>query len=199
MPDEARPLILASTSPYRRELLQRLRIPFEQKRPEFSEIYDASMSAEELVRHNTLGKGRSMLGKFPDAAIIASDQLAVCNGNILGKPGSAEKARLQLRKLSGCKVSFLTGVALLTSASEQYAMVPCHVYFRELTDAEIATYVKLENPVDCAGSFKSEALGITLLERLEGDDPTALIGLPLIQLSSWLKPLQQDQDAMIYL
>jgi len=186
----ARPLILASTSPYRRELLERLRIPFEQQRPDFNEIYDASWSIEELVRHNTLGKGRSVAGKFPDAAIISSDQLAVCNGSVLGKPGTAEKARGQLRMLSGCRVSFLTGVALLTAEQEQYALVPFHVYFRKLTDAEIENYVKLDNPIDCTGSFKSEALGITLFERLEGDDPTALIGLPLIQLSSWLNPLQ---------
>jgi len=198
MPEEgfeslsARPLILASTSPYRRELLQRLCIPFEQQRPDFNEIYDASLSVEELVRYNTLGKGRSVADKFPDAAIIASDQLAVCNGSVLGKPGTTENACKQLRLLSGCRVSFLTGVALLTAQQEQYALVPFHVHFRKLTDAEIANYVELENPVDCAGSFKSEALGITLFERLEGDDPTALIGLPLIQLSTWLNPLRAN-------
>ncbi|TLS68932.1 septum formation protein Maf [Mariprofundus erugo] len=182
-------LILASTSPYRRALLQRLTIPFEQVAPAFIEAVPGSMEATELVRHNTMGKARAVLADHPDATIIGSDQLALCGEHVLGKPGSIENAAAQLHMLSGQRVTFLTGLCLLTSAGERYETIPYHVYFRHLTANEIHRYISIEQPVDCAGSFKSEGLGISLFEKMEGEDPTALIGLPLIRLSQWLHPL----------
>ena len=183
-------LILASTSPYRRELLSRLKLPFELASPDFEELKPGSMPVEKLVKYNTLGKARSVLAQFPDANVIASDQLAVCGDTVLGKPGNADKACEQLTKLSGQSVTFLTGLALASARSEQYGMIPFSVRFRQLSKEEIRNYVEKENPIDCAGSFKSEGLGIALFESMSGDDPTALIGLPLIRLSQWLKPLQ---------
>ena len=121
--------------------------------------------------------------------VIASDQLAVCGDLVLGKPGSVEAACAQLAMLSGKQVSFLTGLALITPEQMRNEIITFHVHFRKLTGAEIRSYVDKEMPIDCAGSFKSEGLGICLFERLEGDDPTALIGLPLIRLSQWLQPL----------
>ncbi|HXH72557.1 MAG TPA: Maf family protein [Mariprofundaceae bacterium] len=185
-----RPLILASTSPYRRELLERLHLPFTQERPDFDELPAGSMAPVELVRHNTLGKGRSVAARHRDARVIASDQLAVCNDLVLGKPGTAERAIEQLGMLSGQRVEFLTGLALLAAEEERFDIVPFTVQFRELEMQEIEAYVRTEQPLDCAGSFKSEGLGIALFESMHGDDPTALIGLPLIRLSEWLKPLR---------
>lgn len=184
-----KPLILASTSPYRHELLQRLQLPFSQHAPDFHEAEPGSMPPRDLVRHNTLGKGHSVASRFPEATVIASDQVAVCNDLVLGKPGSVDAACAQLRSLSAQCVTFLTGIALLAPNEERFAIVPFTVWFRALTDAEIEAYVAAERPLDCAGSFKSEGLGIALFERMQGDDPTSLIGLPLIQLSEWLRPL----------
>lgn len=188
MPDQPR-LILASTSPYRGQLLKRLHLPFEVESPDFDEVAPGSMPAEELVRHNTLGKARSVAEKNPDAWVIAADQLAVCGDEVLGKSGNFDSAREQLLRLSGKAVDFLTGLAVLKSSEENYEIVPFRVHFRDLTADEIRTYVEIEKPWDCAGSFKSEGLGISLFEKLEGDDPTALIGLPLIRLSHYLQPL----------
>lgn len=184
------PLILASTSPYRRELLERLKLPFVQQRPDFDEAPAGSMAPLELIRHNTLGKGRSIADRHPDARVIASDQIAVCDDLVLGKPGTAERAVEQLMMLSGRRVEFLTGLALLDTDEERFDIVPFTVQFRELEAADIETYVRVEQPLDCAGSFKSEGLGIALFESMHGDDPTALIGLPLIRLSEWLRPLR---------
>jgi len=189
-------LILASTSTYRKELLSRLQLPFEQITPDFEEKQPGSMAPEELVRFNTLGKAESVLARHPDATVIASDQLAVCDDRVLGKPGSIEVACKQLSFLSGQRVTFLTGIAVISEHSVQYETIPFEVCFRELTDTEIRTYVETERPLDCAGSFKSEGLGISLFERLQGDDPTALIGLPLIRLSQWLKPLNVIREHM---
>lgn len=183
-------LILASTSPYRRELLERLQLPFTQLRPDFDELQPGTMPPEALVRHNTLGKARALFDARPEARIIASDQLAVCDALVLGKPGSAARAVEQLAMLSGRSVEFLTGLALVDDEQERFEIVPFTVNFRELEREEIETYVRREAPLDCAGSFKSEGLGIALFESMRGEDPTALIGLPLIRLSEWLRPLQ---------
>jgi len=182
-------LILASTSPYRRQLLQRFQLPFEQVAPEFEELKAGALPATELVLHNTIGKGKAVFALYPQATVIASDQLAVCGDIVLGKPGNAEEACAQLAMLSGKMVTFLTGIAIFSPEQTRTDIVPFHVHFRKLSDTEIRTYVEKENPVDCAGSFKSEGLGICLFDHLEGDDPTALIGLPLIRLSQWLQPL----------
>jgi len=189
MTDKCR-IILASTSPYRRNLLERLHIVFEVCAPDFEEVEPGSMPPEALVRHNTLGKMASVASKFPDATVIASDQIAVCGDIILGKPGNHDAAYRQLRQLSGKCVNFLTGVALAGNGEKHYETVPFRVYFRQLSADDIETYVRAEQPYDCAGSFKSESLGICLFERMEGDDPTALMGLPLITLSGWLQPLE---------
>ena len=188
MPDHPR-LILASTSPYRRQLLERLRLPFEIASPDFDEAAPGSMPVKQLVKHNTLGKARSMADKNPEAWVIGSDQLAVCGDKVLGKSGNFEAACAQLSRLSGKSVDFLTGLAILKPSEENYEMIPFRVHFRNLTVDEIRAYVEAEKPWDCAGSFKSEGLGISLFDRLEGDDPTALIGLPLIRLSHYLQPL----------
>lgn len=190
MRGEAAPLVLASTSPYRRELLARLGMPFEAVSPSFDEAPPGSMKAVELVRHNTLGKGRAVAKLRPEACVVASDQLAVCEGETLGKPGDHAGACRQLAFLSGRSVDFMTGVALLQDGGERYETVSFRVFFRVLSAAEIESYARLERPYDCAGSFKSESLGIALFERMQGDDPTALVGLPLITLCGWLKPLQ---------
>ena len=180
-------LILASTSPYRRDLLARLRLPFSCVAPDFVELDATSgLVPSELVRHNTLGKGRAVAERFPAARVIASDQLAACEGKILGKPGNAERAAAQLRHLSGRSADFLTGIALLADGREQFDIVPCRVVFRSLDAEEIARYLAIEAPFDCAGSFKSEGLGIALFDRIESLDPTALIGLPLIRLCQML-------------
>ncbi|MDQ6972492.1 MAG: Maf family protein [Mariprofundaceae bacterium] len=183
-------LLLASTSPYRRALLARLGLVFEVCAPDFEEMQPGAIPARDLVRHNTLGKARSAAHSRPDATVIASDQLAVCAGAVLGKPGNHQAAAEQLAFLSGKAVDFLTGLALIAGGEERYDCIRFRVFFRELGEDEIEAYLHADQPYDCAGSFKSEALGIALFERMQGDDPTALMGLPLITLSSWLKPLR---------
>jgi len=183
-------LILASSSVYRKELLARLRLSFSVCVPDFSEAEAGSMPPAELVRHNTLGKAYAVRAVHPDASIVASDQIAVCGESVLGKPGNHTAACEQLSFLSGKAVDFLTGVALLEKGFEHYETVPFRVCFSHLKAAEIEAYLLADRPYDCAGSFKSEALGISLFSRMQGDDPTALIGLPLITLSGWLKPLK---------
>jgi len=185
-------LILASTSTYRRELLARLRLPFEQVAPDFTEAPVGFMPTTELVHFNTLGKARSVLARNPGSVVIASDQLAVCGQLTLGKPGNVQAACEQLRLASGQCVEFLTGLALMAADRELFDIIEFRVFFRHLTDHEIEAYVNLEQPVECAGSFKSEGLGICLFERMQGEDPTALMGLPLIRLSQWLRPLEQS-------
>lgn len=184
------PLILASTSTYRKELLARLGLSFTTAVPDFDEALPGSMPPAELVRHNALGKARSVAARHPEAVVIGSDQLAVCGATLLGKPGNHEKAAKQLAFLSGKSVELLTGVALICDAGEQYACVPFRVNFRKLEPGEIEAYLLADQPYDCAGSFKSESLGIALFETMQGADPTALMGLPLITLSSWLHPLR---------
>ena len=191
MPDT---LILASTSPYRKALLERLRIPFRCIAPDFSELAASSIPPKELVRKNTLGKGRSVAHKYPGARVIASDQVAVFDQNILGKPGTAEAACRQLEMLSGKAVQFLTGLAIIHGSQEVYECVPYEVQFRNLSKVEIRRYIEMDQPLNCAGSFKAESLGISLFEHMRGDDPTALIGLPLIRLSHYLRPLAFDTN-----
>ena len=176
--------MLASTSPYRRELLGRLGLPFTSARPDADESALPGESAEALVARLAESKARSVARHHPEALVIGSDQVAVLDGEIIGKPGTPERAREQLARTSGRSVRFLTGLCLLDTASgeSQVLVEPFTVHFRELDAASIARYVAAEQPYDCAGSFKSEGLGITLFARLEGDDPNSLIGLPLIRL-----------------
>ena len=183
-----RTLVLASTSPFRKQLLERLNSPFQTFAPDVDETRLADESPDDLVIRLSEAKARAGAKVFPDALIIGSDQVAVCGEDVLGKPGSHDKACEQLARLAGQQVSFMTGLCLLDTASEQLRleMVPFHVQFRALTDAQIERYLRIEQPYNCAGSFKSEGLGISLFESMQGEDPNALIGLPLIRLVSWL-------------
>ena len=183
-----RPLILASSSPYRRELLQRLRLPFECASPDIDESPLPGESAEQLVRRLAEAKARALAARFPEHLIIGSDQAAVQGQAILGKPHTLERAMEQLKAASGNSVSFLTGLALLDSASGrcQVDCIPFRVHFRELAEARIRRYLEAEQPFDCAGSFKAEGLGVSLFRATEGEDGTSLVGLPLIRLVDML-------------
>jgi septum formation protein len=186
---DGRSLILASSSRYRRALLENLGLPFTTAAPNLDESPHTGETAErQVLRLARLKAGAVAAGK-PDALVIGSDQLAVCEGQVLGKPGCHERALAQLRQLSGRTVTFHTGLCLLDSATgrEQVARVPFEVRFRALEDATLERYLRREQPYDCAGSFKSEGLGITLFRWLRGDDPSALIGLPLIALVTMLE------------
>ena len=187
-------LVLASTSRYRAELLARLGLPFESTRPEVDESPRSGEAPAELVARLAAAKARAGRGERRDALIIGSDQVAVIGDRILGKPGSHERAAAQLRAASGRRVSFLTGLALLDTRDDALCteVVPFHVRFRALGDAEIEAYLEAERPYDAAGSFKSEGLGIALFEAMEGEDPTALVGLPLIRLCTLLRAAGLD-------
>lgn len=182
-------LILASTSPYRRQLLSRLQLPFETVAPDFEEQAGGKASAEEIVQFNALGKLRTVAKNYDKACVVASDQVACCDEELLGKPGNFEQAFRQLQGMSGKRITFITGLAMSWQGQERYEAIPYHVQMRNLQDSEISYYLNAERPFDCAGSFKSEGLGVALFEKMEGDDPTALVGLPLIRLSQWLQPL----------
>jgi len=186
-PSSSLPLILASTSPYRKKLLMRFGIPFEMAAPEVDESRLENETAHNLVRRLSEAKARA-IGKTGKGLIIGSDQVATLGDEILGKPGSHERASEQLRHLSGKTVTFLTGLCLLNSETGaiQLDVVPFRVWFRLLDEGQIERYLRHDEPYNCAGSFKSEGLGISLFERIEGEDPTALIGLPLIRLTSML-------------
>jgi septum formation protein len=188
LPDGRR-LILASTSPFRRELLARLELPFATQAPDADESRLPGEDAPTLVARLAERKARIVARHQPAALIIGSDQAAVLDGEIVGKPGDHERAAMQLRRASGRTVIFFTGLCLLDSASGQCQVTveQFQVAFRPLTAAMIESYLRRERPYQCAGSFKSEGLGIALFERLEGDDPTSLIGLPLIQLTRLLE------------
>jgi septum formation protein len=183
-----RTLVLASTSPFRRQLLERLGVPFETFAPQVDESRQPGEPATQLVRRLAEAKARAGASAFPDALIIGSDQVAVCGDDILGKPGTHDNARRQLAHLAAQRVTFHTGLCLFDSrsASMRLDLVPYHVTFRALTEAQIDRYLRAEQPYNCAGSFKSAGLGISLFEAMEGEDPSALIGLPLIRLVSWL-------------
>ena len=182
------PLILASSSPYRRELLQRLRLPFECASPDIDETPLPGESAEQLVRRLAESKARTLAQRYPNHLIIGSDQAAVNGSRILGKPHTIERATEQLKDASGKSVSFLTGLCLLNSQSgeAQVDCVPFIVHFRDLDEARIRRYLEAEQPFDCAGSFKAEGLGVSLFRTTEGEDATSLIGLPLIRLVDML-------------
>ena len=178
-----RSLILASTSRYRHELLSRLRIPFDAVSPEVDETPVAGESPSELARRLALAKANAVAARFPDALVIGSDQVADLHGQPLGKPGNHERAVTQLRNMRGQLVVFQTAVAVVCRNAGYSAceLAAVRVLFRALSDAEIEAYLQAEQPYDCAGSAKSEGLGIALLESIDNDDPTALIGLPLIR------------------
>jgi septum formation protein len=182
-------LVLASTSRYRRQLLERLHLAFEIAAPAVDEAPLPGEMPQATALRLAQTKARAVAGAFPDALIIGSDQVAEIDGERLDKPGSHERAVAQLRLLSGRTAHFHTAVALLNSATGTVhtRLVPTRVRFRELKDATIEAYLRREQPYDCAGSAKSEGLGIALLHAIEGDDPTALIGLPLIALTDLLQ------------
>jgi len=183
------PLVLASTSPYRKELLQRLGLEFRTAAPNVDESCQPGEAPEQLVKRLAEEKARAVAKQFPDALIIGSDQVAVIGTDILTKPGTHENAVAQLQCCSGQTVTFLTGLCLFNARSgkAQTEVVPFRVHFRPLNAAQIENYLRREQPYNCAGSFKSEGLGISLFDRLEGDDPATLIGLPLIRLIRMLE------------
>lgn len=185
----SRPLILGSTSPYRRELLARLRLPFEVTAPDVDETPRPGEHPPDLARRLALAKAHAVAARHPAAVVIGSDQVADLGGEPLGKPGTHQRAVAQLRRMRGRTVIFQTAVAVVCLASgfEQVELAPVRVRFRELSDEEIEHYLRAETPYDCAGSAKSEGLGIALLESIENDDPTALIGLPLIRTARLLR------------
>ena len=182
-------LILASTSRYRRELLARLGLPFESARPDTDETALPDEAPEALARRLAQAKAHAIASLHPQAWVIGSDQVAECDGLLLGKPGTRDAALTQLRAASGREVVFHTAVCVMRAADDicWLASDRTHVQFRDLHDDELARYVDAEQPFDCAGSFKSEGLGISLFERIRSDDPTALIGLPLIALCGLLR------------
>ncbi|MCW0503982.1 Maf family protein [Aeromonas piscicola] len=178
------PLILASTSRYRKALLEKLALPFECAAPEVDESPLPDESAEALVARLALAKASAIADQFDQGLIIGSDQVCVCDGQILGKPGTVEKAVAQLMTAQGRSVTFYTGLCVLDAASgrTEQLVEPFTVHFRTLDEAALRRYVEAELPLDCAGSFKCEGMGIVLFKGLEGRDPNALIGLPLIGL-----------------
>ncbi len=184
-----RPLILGSSSAYRRELLARLRLPFDVSSPEVDETPRPDETPKALALRLALAKARAVAARHPSAVVIGSDQVADLDGEPLGKPGTHERAVAQLRSMRGHTVIFQTAVAVvcIETGFEQVELAPVRVRFRALTDAEIENYLRAETPYDCAGSAKSEGLGIALLESIESDDPTALIGLPLIRTARLLR------------
>ncbi len=189
MPNSHRPLILASTSRYRRQLLARLRLPFSVVSPGVEEAERAGESPAERAKRLALEKALAVARLQPDSLVIGSDQVAALGARILDKPGNFDRAFEQLQSARGREVVFHTAVALAEAGSGRSSvrLVPYSVVFRHSTDAEIERYLRLEEPYDCAASAKAEGLGISLIESMRGDDPTALIGLPLIALSDMLR------------
>ena len=192
-------LVLASTSPFRRTLLEKLALPFHVAAPQIDETPLPAESADQLVARLAQAKARALRHDWPATLIIGSDQVCVLDGKITGKPHTVENAVQQLMKAQGNRVRFSTGLALLNAATDQIQVCVEHydVYFRPLQEAEIRRYIAIEQPLTCAGSFKSEGLGVALFERMEGRDPNSLIGLPLMCLCDMLRqegygPLQGD-------
>ena len=183
------PLILGSTSRYRRELLERLRLPFEVLAPDVDETPLAGEAPAALAQRLALAKAQAVSAKHPDAVVIGSDQVADLDGQPIGKPGTHERAVEQLRAMRGRSIVFQTAVAVVRASTGYVgtALAPVTVRFRDLSDAEIEHYLRTEQPYDCAGSAKCETLGIALLDAIESDDPTALVGLPLIRTSALLR------------
>jgi septum formation protein len=188
-PNSGRPLILGSTSRYRKELLSRLQIPFQTEAPDVDETPHINESPKDLATRLALAKARAVAQRFPEAVVIGSDQVADLEGVPLGKPGNHTNATLQLQSMRGKTVIFQTALSVVCLATgyERTDLASVKVKFRDLSDPEIESYLRAEEPYDCAGSAKSEGLGIALLEAIENDDPTALIGLPLIRTCHMLR------------
>lgn len=188
------PLILGSTSRYRRELLQRLRLPFGVERPEVDETPRPGEAPADLALRLSIEKARAVAARRPEAIVIGADQVADLDGQAIGKPGTHERAVEQLTRMSGRTVVFQTALAVVRRATgfERALLAPVRVRFRQLNADEIERYLRLEEPYDCAGSAKSETLGIALLEAIESDDPTALVGLPLIRTAELLRQAGLD-------
>ncbi|HEX4869361.1 MAG TPA: nucleoside triphosphate pyrophosphatase [Moraxellaceae bacterium] len=189
MPDSLPPLLLASSSPARRQLLERLGLPFHCASPDIDEARHPGEPVEALVLRLSEAKARALATAWPDHLVIGSDQALALDGDILGKPGTAARAREQLARLSGREVTFQTGLCLLNTRTGrcQLAREEYSVRFRDLDPAAIARYVERDQPLGCAGSFKAEGLGITLFHGFAGRDPNSLIGLPLITLVDFLQ------------
>jgi septum formation protein len=190
MPDPFRPrLVLASTSPYRQELLARLGIPFETTAPNVDESPAAGEMPQALALRLACAKAQAAQAAFPDALIIGCDQVAAVGATLLNKPGTHARAVEQLKLMSGKQIAFFTALCLLNARTlqRQTAIVPVTVHMRELGTGQIERYLQAERPYDCAGSARIEGFGITLVARLDGDDPNALIGLPLIKLCDMLR------------
>ncbi len=189
-------IILASSSPYRRALLQQLGLSFDWVAPEIDESRLKNEPPEQLVTRLARQKAEALQGQFSNHLLIASDQVAVLNGQVLGKPGSSAHAEVQLKNCSGQKVTFLTSLSVLnTKTNKRHLELDRYVVeFRHLSDAQIKQYIKRDNPIDCAGSFKVEGLGAALFKRHHGNDPSSLIGLPIILLCSAL--LEEGVDVL---
>lgn len=187
-----KPLILASTSPFRRQLLGRLGLPFEVVAPRYAEESGTGGPARDLALRHALGKARSVAPLFPDRVVIGSDQVAELDGRILGKPGTPRAAVEQLTRMAGRRVTFQTGLAVVRGAQEHTGLETYWVTLRPLLRSHIEAYVAAERPLNSAGSFRIEGLGIVLMESLEGRDYTSLIGLPLIALAELLERVGVD-------
>lgn len=194
LPATARPLVLGSTSVYRRELLSRLKLPFEVQAPHVDETAQSGETPAALARRLALAKALAVASTRPEAIVIGSDQVADLEGQALGKPGDHERATLQLRLMRGQCVLFHTAVAVVCAATgfAQIEVAVVRARFRHLGDSEIEAYLRAEQPYDCAGSAKCEGLGIALLDAIDSDDPTALIGLPLIRTCQLLRAVGLD-------
>ncbi|MCW8900206.1 MAG: Maf-like protein [Gammaproteobacteria bacterium] len=182
-------LILASTSPFRKAILDKLGIDFDIASPDVDETALKNETPQQLVERLSIAKAKAVADKNESALVIGSDQVSVINNEIIGKPHTHENAIKQLQNASGKTVTFYTGLCLYNSSTDEYQseVVPFNVVFRQLNDQQIESYLKKETPYNCAGSFKSEALGIVLFEKLEGEDPNTLMGLPLIRLVKMLE------------
>ncbi|MFI3246788.1 MAG: nucleoside triphosphate pyrophosphatase [Ferrimonas sp.] len=182
-------IVLGSTSPFRRQILTKLNLPFECAQPNVDETPLPNETAPQLVSRLAQAKAQAVLQHYPNALVIGSDQVAVVDGQILGKPGDHPNAVQQLQQASGKIVTFYTGLALINGLNGQSHQLvePFEVHFKSLSDTQIEAYLQAEQPYNCAGSFKSEGLGIMLFERLQGRDPNTLIGLPLIALGELLQ------------
>lgn len=182
-------IVLGSSSPFRKALLEKLDLSFDTDSPDIDETPLKNEHPKDMVVRLAKEKAQAIAERHPQSIIIASDQCATLDGEIIGKPGDHENAVQQLQKASGRTVTFYTSLCVMNAATNQYeeTVEPFYVYFRELSDNQIENYLKKEEPYNCAGSFKSEGLGIALFDRLEGNDPNTLIGLPLIQLIKMLE------------
>ena len=182
-------IVLGSSSPFRQQLLRTLGLEFATCSPDIDETPQPQETPRALVERLALEKAKAVAVQHPQALVIASDQVSVLDNTINGKPGDLEKATQQLKASSGKVVTFYTSLCIYDARDQTYQLdvVPFRVHFRQLSDEKIARYLKKEQPFNCAGAFKSEGLGISLFERLEGDDPNSLIGLPLIRLVSFLE------------